>query len=90
MRLQNTLPKDLDGYPVPDPLSFYQVSNGPTAAEAADDIQYFLGVAHDGSWHIRKRTISTGTERFCRGMTDYVTAWADRASQTYDYFDVIF
>jgi hypothetical protein len=50
----------------------------------------------DGNWFIVKEVITSTakTVRFCKGTTGYETAttgaWATRASQTYDYFHVIF
>lgn len=90
MRIRSSLPTDNNGNALHDPLSYFYISNGPTEAEQDDDIKYYLGIAHDGSWYIRRSIYSTGTERFCRGYVDYVGAWANKAIQAYDYFDEIF
>lgn len=77
---------DDNGHVVADVTSRYVITDGPTAAESSDDILYYLGVAADNSWMIRKRTISAGTERFTIGRTDGATAYlpANRVSLTYD------
>lgn len=88
--LHHAFAVDANGHVTGNPIAGYIVTDGPTLAEAANDILYYLGVAPDGSWMIRKRTISLGTERFASGRGDAATAWANKASQTYDRTNVIF
>jgi len=82
--LRSTTARDDNGWLVADITSSYVVCDGPTEAQGSDDVLYYGAVAHDGSWMIRKRTISAGTERFATGRAAYTTAWADPTSQTYD------
>jgi hypothetical protein len=88
--LRSALSVDANGRSVGDYLAHFAVTDGPNEAESTDDIQYFLAVGADSCWMIRKRTISTGTERFAFGRGDAGTAWTNRASQTYDRPNVIF
>jgi len=81
---------DSNGKAIGDIISQFIITDGPTEAEMEDDILYYMGVSFDGSWMIRKRTVSTGTERFAFGRGDCVTAWANKASQTYDRTNIIF
>lgn len=51
--------------------------------------EYYGYVKADGSWCIKRVTISTAYSQYVIGATDYTTAWTNRASQTYDdYWDV--
>jgi hypothetical protein len=68
----------------PDPLAgFILVDYSELNVQPA--YQGFL--KPDGSWYIKKIDESTEpkTVRFCKGATDYATAWTAKASQTYDY-----
>lgn len=84
------LAQDLHGKAVFDAIAPYIVCDGPTLAEASDDIIYYLALMPAGQWCIRKRTISAGTERFARGDSDYLTAWANKTSLTYDRIPEVF
>jgi len=51
----------------------------------------YLGkLAADGSWFITTINTSTGAKRYVKGASGYTTAWTARASQTYNYYDIIF
>jgi len=51
--------------------------------------EYYGYVKADGSWCIKRVTISTAYSQYVIGASDYATAWTNRASQTYDdYWDV--
>lgn len=51
--------------------------------------EYYGYVKSDGSWCIKRVTISTNYSEFVIGASAYATAWTNRASQTYDdYWDV--
>lgn len=53
---------------------------------------YYGFVDSIGNWYILKETVSAGadTYRYCKGGSDYSTNWTNRASLTYDYFDLVF
>lgn len=84
--LHGTQTTDANGRVTADPLTRYVVTDGPTMAESSDDILYYMAVDMDGCWVIRKRTISTGTERFAQGRGDVETCFlpANRVNWTYD------
>lgn len=49
--------------------------------------EYYGYVKDDGSWCIKRVTISTNYSEFVTGASNYATAWTNRASQTYaDYW----
>lgn len=73
-----------------NPTAAYVIANEPSAAEASDTIQYYGFVAHDGGWYIQKRDITTGNNYFATGSGNYTTAWTNKVSQTYNYFNVTF
>lgn len=50
--------------------------------------QYLGSLAIDGSWYIKK--IDATSMRYVKGDSGYTTAWTNRASQTYGYFDAVF
>lgn len=58
--------------------------------DSASDPAYYGYLDADGGWYILKITESTGTYRYVKGASDYSTAWTDRASQTYVYYDSAF
>lgn len=80
------LPTDKAGNALPDPLSAYKVSDN----DDATDPQYCGYLAADGAWCIMKTNIAARSFRYAAGRSGYTTAWANRASLAYDYFDVIF
>lgn len=49
---------------------------------------YYGFVNKDGGWFILKD--SNGIYRYSKGSSSFSTNWTDRASLTYDYFNVIF
>ena len=67
-----------------DPLTKYK----PAGMELTSPM-YFGYVALDGSWYIKKIDTSSGTT-YTKGNSDYSTAWTNRASLSYDLFNVIF
>lgn len=48
----------------------------------------FLGSA--GEWYILKEDTTAKTYRYCRGTSDYTTAWTGRVGLSYDYYNVVF
>ncbi|HBA72217.1 MAG TPA: hypothetical protein DCZ63_08535 [Geobacter sp.] len=69
-----------------DPLVHYKRANGDSSGDPA----YHGFTAADGSWFIMKMNLVDENERFARGMADFPTAWANRASLGYNYFHVVF
>jgi hypothetical protein len=49
---------------------------------------YYGFVNKDGAWFILKD--SNGIYRYAKGSSSFSTNWTDRASLTYDYFNVVF
>jgi O-glycosyl hydrolase len=77
--------------------AFYFIQNGYLVVETDEDSaatkNYYLYVNRQGSWYIMRREALTSTTnefKFCKGVSSYVTAWTNRATQTYDFPDVIF
>lgn len=72
---------------IEDQLGEYNISDTDTTSP-----NYYGFLAKDGSWFILKETISgvNTAYRYCKGASNYTTAWAGRGGLTYDYFDVIF
>lgn len=71
-----------------DVLSKYRISD--TDDDASPNYYGFLD--KDGAWYILKETIVSGanTYRYAKGTSNYATNWTNRASLSYDYFDVVF
>ena len=44
----------------------------------------------NGNWYIQRYNMANGTFRYVKGTSGYATAWTNRASQSYDYFDEVF
>ena len=65
-------------------LSDYKSSDLDTGGAT----EYFGFTKMDGEWYILELT--TSTLRYDSGDSAYTTAWTNRASGTYDYFDVEF
>lgn len=80
------LPSDANDRAVHDPLSYYKLSDADDAA----DPQYYGKLTVDGAWHILKISSGGAVHRYAAGLKNYTTAWANRASLGYDYFDIIF
>lgn len=73
-----------------DILASYRASDIPTVAEASDDTKYYGYIDSDGLWYIMRTVDSTGTIRFTKGTSGYTTAWTNKTSHSYGYFDAIF
>ncbi len=50
------------------------------------DPVYYGMTRFDGKYYIIQRTKSTGTWRYTKGDSDYTTAWANKTSESYDYY----
>jgi hypothetical protein len=88
----NHLLRDGFGDPIQDPMAPYRTSDEPTQAEieAGIDPLYYGFVDVNGAWIIHKRNFAAGTNRYCRGVSDYALNWANRESLAYTYFNYIF
>jgi len=84
--LNMNLPQERNSIPVHDPLSMYKISEEDGNA----DPQYFGFLAWNGAFYVQKRNIAAGTNRYYAGKGDYTDKWTNRASLSYDYFDLIF
>lgn len=69
---------------VVNPTLEYKISDIVNDSE----IKYYGFIKNDGSWYIMKD--NNGEYRYAKGDDDYPTAWTNRATQTYDYFNEIF
>ena len=56
----------------------------------AAPIYYFGFVEKAGTWKILKLDSTNLSVRVATGPAPYTTAWAGRAAQAYDYYDVEF
>lgn len=66
------------------PTDGYKISQIDDSSPA-----YYGFVRKDGAWFIMKED-SSGNYRYAKGTSSFSTNWTNRASLTYDYFDVIF
>jgi hypothetical protein len=51
---------------------------------------YTLNLKTDGSWYIARYDGQNKLFLYCKGASNYLTAWANKATQTYDYFNNVF
>lgn len=65
-------------------LGSYEISDTDDDAEP----NYYGYLKSSGEWYIMKE--ESGAYRYVKGDDEYTTAWTDRASQSYDYFDEVF
>lgn len=59
------------------------------------NVRYYGFLNSKGEWYIQEFDTSAGanslrTYRYARGTSGYTTAWTNRESLTYDYFNEIF
>lgn len=73
------------------------VANKPTDAYSFSDgdesdvtYDYYLFLKDDGGWYILRLTKNGLTGRYATGISGSTAAWAVKASQTYDTYDVTF
>ena len=67
-----------------DPTKHYKITDLDTAGTT----KYFGYVDKDGNWYIMKLTDTQG--RYIKGVSDYINNWINRATLSYDYFNVVF
>lgn len=67
------------------PTDGYEISEIDDAASPA----YYGFVHKTGAWYI-SREDANGSYRYAKGPSDFPTAWTNRATLTYDYFDNVF
>ena len=79
---------DSNGVLQTSPTSNYKISDKDD--DASPNYYGFLNAS--GGWYIMKEIVSAGadTYRYIKGSSDYTTNWTNRASLSYDYFNVIF
>lgn len=80
------LPIDPNGRTANDPLGHFKASD----LDANSEPQYYGFLTVDGAWYILKTSNGGSVIRYCSGAAFYLTAWANRESLGYDYFDIIF
>jgi len=69
----------------------YIIFDEPSTAEQEDSnvtLYYYGFVSHDGGWYYQRRDTSTGLNYFAVGDYDVVTAMNNKASLTYDRWDI--
>jgi len=69
-----------------DQLDQYKISDG----DETGTTKYYGFMDKYGNWYIMQNDTVANTYRYFKGTGDYATNWADRATFTYDYFNVIF
>jgi hypothetical protein len=71
-----------------DVLDCYQTSD---IDEASATVTYIGKIDRAGNWFIQKIDQTSGISmRFIKGTSAYTTNWTNRASLSYDYFNVVF
>jgi mannose/cellobiose epimerase-like protein (N-acyl-D-glucosamine 2-epimerase family) len=70
-----------------DFLNDYHIANIDTASPG-----YFGFIRDDGAWYMMKKTTVTTVDTFlyCKGVSDYATAWTGRAGLSWAVFGVTF
>lgn len=68
-----------------------QPTDGYTLAQVDDGVSntYYGYLNKDGAWYILRED-SSSNYRYSKGSSSFSTNWTNRASLTYDYFDVVF
>ena len=80
--------KDTSGTKI-DP-AIKQPTDGYRITELDDSIPAYYGFTDkDGNWFIMKEDAS-GAYRYAKGSSNFSTNWTNRASLSYDYFNVVF
>jgi len=54
------------------------------------DTLYFGSINHIGEWVIGRYAKSSGSIRYASGKVSFPTNWTNRASLTYDYYNLLF
>lgn len=67
------------------PTDGYNISQVDDSAPA-----YYGFVDKSGNWYIMKEDDTTGNFRYSKGTSGFSTNWTNRASLTYDYFNIVF
>lgn len=79
-----------DGYQIIDgnldPKRGYEMNDSDTAA----NLKYYGYLNASGRWIIMKNDRAAETYRFITGKSGYTTAWANRASLSYDYLNIAY
>lgn len=68
-------------------LFHYKLARLPVSG---DTLTYLGYLDKDGNWYISQIDEASGTQKYVKGVSGFTTAWADRASQTYDDFNNVF
>lgn len=54
-----------------------------------NDTKYYGLLNNIGQWYITKEVTSEKTYRYCVGKSNYPTNWTNRASLTYNYWNLV-
>lgn len=85
--LKDGVPQEWDGsISTLNPLEQYKISDMSTP----DDTKYYGFLNSDGGWYIMREVTSEESYRYCKGDSDYTTAWTNKVSLVYTYFDLAF
>ena len=68
------------------PTNPYRISDYAASA----DPSYYGHIDASGNWYILQLNKGNGTVRYAKGTSGYAAAWANRAGQSYNYFDTTF
>ncbi len=71
---------------------FYEISDEYDASVTGfvGDFEYFGYMNPIGKWIIQRHQITTGTYRYVSGSSDYITAWTNKGSLGYGYYNTLF
>jgi uridine phosphorylase len=76
----------LQGVTTQDATAKYKLSDYDISSE----LMYFGYIASDNNWYIAQFNKTNCTMRYAKGESGYTTAWTNRATQTYGYYNTIF
>lgn len=62
----------------------------PNDLDEGSDPKYYGFTDKDGRWYIIRHNVAAEQIRWVQGTSGYVTAFANRASQSYNYFYAVF
>jgi len=68
-----------------------QLTDGYNITEIDDSIISYFGFTHkDNSWFIMRRDTETGSFRYIRGNSNFISSWENREQLKYDYYENAF
>ena len=71
---------------ITDPVTGYKVAD----IDESGTVKYYGFMNKSGNWYVMANDTSANTFRYVKGTSGYATNWTNRATLTYDYFNIIF